>query len=254
MGLLTIIRKQKLKMRSMRILLLGLDAAGKSTICFQLQKLTTEENNADCTIDDITPTLGFNINTLFVDDFSIDLWDIGGQVTLRKFWSNYFSTVDGLIWVMDVMEFRWEQNWQELYKVIYGRNALFLDAGSHKDGISFQKEMINTTTNINIKNTHTNTNGDTNTIPTTGNEIACVPLEDAASKLDIENILILVNKCDLLLDADHGRITRRVYDTASSLFPKIDIKVQLCSGKTGEGLLPAMHYLTQKYRERYSLV
>ncbi|PPQ81096.1 LOW QUALITY PROTEIN: hypothetical protein CVT25_014559 [Psilocybe cyanescens] len=54
MGLLTIIRKNRLKEKEMRLLFLGLDNAGKTTI---LKKLNGED------ISSISPTLGFNIKT-----------------------------------------------------------------------------------------------------------------------------------------------------------------------------------------------
>ena len=31
----------------------------------------------------------------------VNLWDIGGQKSLRDFWRNYFESNDGLIWVVD---------------------------------------------------------------------------------------------------------------------------------------------------------
>lgn len=54
MGLLTIIRKNRQKEKEMRILFLGLDNAGKTTI---LKKLNGED------IMSVSPTLGFNIKT-----------------------------------------------------------------------------------------------------------------------------------------------------------------------------------------------
>ena len=55
MGLLSILRKLKEKEKDVRILMLGLDNAGKTTI---LKKFNGEDINT------ISPTLGFNIKTL----------------------------------------------------------------------------------------------------------------------------------------------------------------------------------------------
>lgn len=52
MGLLTILKKTKEKEREVRLLMLGLDNAGKTTI---LKKYNGED------ISSISPTLGFNI-------------------------------------------------------------------------------------------------------------------------------------------------------------------------------------------------
>mmetsp|Transcript_444 Transcript_444/g.1135 ORF Transcript_444/g.1135 Transcript_444/m.1135 type:complete len:185 (-) Transcript_444:299-853(-) len=92
MGLLTILKKVKQKERELRLLVLGLDNAGKTTI---VKKFNGED------IDLISPTLGFNIKTLEYKDYKLNLWDIGGQTSLRSYWRNYFEQTDGLIWVVD---------------------------------------------------------------------------------------------------------------------------------------------------------
>ncbi|XP_053058933.1 ADP-ribosylation factor-like protein 2 isoform X1 [Acinonyx jubatus] len=70
----------------------GLDNAGKTTI---LKKFNGED------IDTISPTLGFNIKTLEHRGFKLNIWDVGGQKSLRSYWRNYFESTDGLIWVVD---------------------------------------------------------------------------------------------------------------------------------------------------------
>ena len=92
MGLLSILRKLKEKEKDVRILMLGLDNAGKTTI---LKKFNGED------ISSISPTLGFNIKTLEHKGFNLNIWDVGGQKSLRSYWRNYFETTDGLIWVVD---------------------------------------------------------------------------------------------------------------------------------------------------------
>lgn len=76
----------------MRILLLGLDNAGKTTI---LKRFNGEN------IDEISPTLGFNIKTIEHRGFQLNFWDVGGQKSLRSYWRNYFESTDGLVWVVD---------------------------------------------------------------------------------------------------------------------------------------------------------
>jgi ADP-ribosylation factor-like protein 2 len=92
MGLLTILKKQKQKEREVRLLMLGLDNAGKTTV---VKKFNGED------IDLISPTLGFNIQTLEYRGFKLNIWDVGGQTSLRSYWRNYFEQTDGLIWVVD---------------------------------------------------------------------------------------------------------------------------------------------------------
>ncbi len=92
MGLLKILKKTKQKEKEMRLLILGLDNAGKTTI---LKKFNGED------IDKISPTLGFNIKTLHYNDYKLNVWDVGGQKTLREYWPNYYENTDALVFVID---------------------------------------------------------------------------------------------------------------------------------------------------------
>lgn len=114
MGLLTIIKKQKLKDQEIRCLILGLDNSGKSTIVNEL--LPSHERK-----EEITPTIGFQIKTLTLDDSGkhVSLWDIGGQKTLRPFWDNYFDKTDILIWCIDIsLPLRFDESFNELKELI----------------------------------------------------------------------------------------------------------------------------------------
>lgn len=76
-----------------RILMLGLDAAGKTTILYKLKL-----NEQVTTI----PTIGFNVETVSPKKgFSFTMWDVGGQDRIRKLWEHYFNGVEGLIFVVD---------------------------------------------------------------------------------------------------------------------------------------------------------
>lgn len=93
MGLLSLLRKFKNSPeREVRILLLGLDNAGKTTT---LRKLASED------VNQITPTQGFNIKSVSSDGFKLNVWDIGGQRKIRPYWKNYFDNTDILIYVID---------------------------------------------------------------------------------------------------------------------------------------------------------
>ena len=82
MGLLTLLRKLKRSDNEARILVLGLDNSGKTTI---LKKLSEED------ISHIMPTQGFNIKSLMHEGFKLNVWDIGGQKSIRPYWRNYFD-------------------------------------------------------------------------------------------------------------------------------------------------------------------
>lgn len=116
MRLLSIIRKQKLKDNETRCLILGLDNAGKSTI---INSLLPESQRTD----EITPTVGFKIHSLQLQDKLISLWDVGGQSTLRPFWDNYFDRTDVLVWVVDASEtFRLHESQRELQELLQNDN------------------------------------------------------------------------------------------------------------------------------------
>ncbi|KAJ7727888.1 GTP-binding protein [Mycena metata] len=85
MGLLTIIRKNRQKEKEMRILFLPLF----------LRSSTGED------ILGVSPTLGFNIKTFAHGNYTLNIWDVGGQRTLRPYWRNYFEQTDALVWVVD---------------------------------------------------------------------------------------------------------------------------------------------------------
>lgn len=76
----------------MRILMVGLDAAGKTTILYKLklgEVVTT------------IPTIGFNVETVEYKNISFTVWDVGGQDKIRPLWRHYFTNTQGLIFVVD---------------------------------------------------------------------------------------------------------------------------------------------------------
>merc|ERR1719498_2011741 len=78
--------------QEMRILMVGLDAAGKTTILYKLklgEVVTT------------IPTIGFNVETVEYNNISFTVWDIGGQDKIRKLWRHYYMGTEGLIFVID---------------------------------------------------------------------------------------------------------------------------------------------------------
>lgn len=93
MGLLALIKKLRSNPeQELRILLLGLDNAGKTTL---LKSLASED------VTHITPTQGFNIKSVQSEGFKLNVWDIGGQRKIRPYWRNYFENTDVLVYVID---------------------------------------------------------------------------------------------------------------------------------------------------------
>ncbi|XP_048793937.1 ADP-ribosylation factor-like protein 1 isoform X2 [Lagopus muta] len=78
--------------REMRILILGLDGAGKTTILYRLQV-----GEVVTTI----PTIGFNVETVTYKNLKFQVWDLGGQTSIRPYWRCYYSNTDAVIYVVD---------------------------------------------------------------------------------------------------------------------------------------------------------
>ncbi|KAL5012950.1 hypothetical protein ScPMuIL_011501 [Solemya velum] len=111
MGLLALLRKLKsTQEKDLRILLLGLDNAGKTTL---LKFLASEE------ITNVAPTQGFNIKTVQSAGFRLNVWDIGGQRKIRPYWKNYFENTDILLYVIDSADRkRFEETGMELQELL----------------------------------------------------------------------------------------------------------------------------------------
>ena len=92
MGLLDLLKKLKKNDKEAKLLVLGLDNAGKTTLLKQLSKEEPEGTE---------PTQGFNVKTLLHDGFKLNVWDIGGQKKIREYWPNYYNNVDGMVFVID---------------------------------------------------------------------------------------------------------------------------------------------------------
>lgn len=116
MGLLSIIKKQKILDKELRILVLGLDNAGKTTIVKSIL-------NQDTTT--ISPTVGFEINPILYNGYNLNIWDVGGQTSLRTFWGNYFAKTDIIIWVVDGLALeRLRESYEELREKVISHDRL----------------------------------------------------------------------------------------------------------------------------------
>ncbi|KAL8899785.1 MAG: hypothetical protein Q9207_006030 [Kuettlingeria erythrocarpa] len=114
--------------REMRLLMLGLDAAGKTTILYKLKL------NHDVTT---IPTVGFNVETVTYKNVKFNVWDVGGQEKIRPLWRHYFSGTQGLIFVIDSNDrVRIDEARQELHRIILDREmkeALLLVFANKQD-------------------------------------------------------------------------------------------------------------------------
>ena len=82
----------QLSVKQVRVLMLGLDSAGKTTVLYRLK---------DQYVPVTQPTIGFHVDTIRHKRVDYNLWDIGGQKKLRLLWRNFFLATQGLIFVVD---------------------------------------------------------------------------------------------------------------------------------------------------------
>jgi len=78
--------------KPMRFFMIGLDAAGKTTILYQLKLREMVQ---------ATPTVGFNIETVKCQNLTFTLWDMGGAIRIRELWHHYYPASKAAIFVFD---------------------------------------------------------------------------------------------------------------------------------------------------------
>ena len=102
-----------------RILILGLDGAGKTTILYRLQvgevvttipsilyrKIKKKcKNSIHFTHLYLKLAIGFNVETVTFKNLKFQVWDLGGQTSIRPYWRCYYSNTDAIIYVVDSMD------------------------------------------------------------------------------------------------------------------------------------------------------
>eukprot|EP00261_Vitis_vinifera_P040593 XP_019081836.1 PREDICTED: ADP-ribosylation factor 1-like 2 isoform X1 [Vitis vinifera] len=95
----------------MRVVMLGLDAAGKTTILYKLHigevlsTVPTIDLNVLLSLGlEECDNLGFNVEKVQYKNVMFTVWDVGGQEKLRPLWRHYFNNTDGLIYVVDSLD------------------------------------------------------------------------------------------------------------------------------------------------------
>lgn len=69
--------------------------------------------------------LGFALATISAGRrYKLNVWDVGGQKTLRSYWRNYFEETDGVIWVVDSSDRRRLRDCKEEFGKLLGQEKL----------------------------------------------------------------------------------------------------------------------------------
>lgn len=93
-----------------KVIIVGLDNAGKTTILYQF--LMNE-------VVHTSPTIGSNVEEIVVKKTHFLMWDIGGQESLRSSWNTYYSNTEFIILVVDSTDReRLAISKEELYRML----------------------------------------------------------------------------------------------------------------------------------------
>ena len=108
--------------------MVGLDAAGKTTILYKLklgESVTT------------IPTIGFNVETVEYKNIAFTMWDVGGQDKIRPLWRYYYQNTQAVIFVVDSNDReRVEEVKEELFRLVQEdelRDAVVLVLANKQD-------------------------------------------------------------------------------------------------------------------------
>jgi len=117
-----------------QVVMLGLDAAGKTTILYKLhigEVLST------------VPTIGFNVEKVQYKNVIFTVWDVGGQEKLRPLWRHYFNNTDGLIYVVDSLDRerigKAKQEFQDIIRDPFMLNSVILVFANKQDMVKVHR-------------------------------------------------------------------------------------------------------------------
>ncbi|KAL6650067.1 hypothetical protein ACP70R_014291 [Stipagrostis hirtigluma subsp. patula] len=82
-----------------RVLILGVDKAGKTTLLEKLKSIYLKGEGLPH--DRVVPTVGLNIGRIEDANAKLVFWDLGGQVGLRTIWEKYYEEAHAVIYVID---------------------------------------------------------------------------------------------------------------------------------------------------------
>lgn len=117
------------------VILLGLDNAGKTTFHEQVKSLflASHPNPKLNTV----PTVGQNVSTIDLPDMYLKIWDVGGQMSLRKLWQSYYASAHAIVFILDSTDLgdgHLVEDERGGFRAKPGREAMGAGGGDDDDG------------------------------------------------------------------------------------------------------------------------
>jgi len=111
-----------------KIIILGMQNAGKTTILYRLSLGQLVKT---------TPTIGSNVEELTYNNVKFQAWDLGGQESTRSVWDVYYMNTDAVVYVIDSQDDEYfEESKSQFHKLINNpalKNATILIFANKQD-------------------------------------------------------------------------------------------------------------------------
>ena len=113
---------------NLKIIILGMQNAGKTTILYRLSLGQLVKT---------TPTIGSNVEELTYNNVKFQAWDLGGQESTRSVWDVYYMNTDAVVYVIDSQDDEYfEESKSQFHKLILNptlKNATILIFANKQD-------------------------------------------------------------------------------------------------------------------------
>ena len=111
-----------------KIIILGMQNAGKTTILYRLSLGQLVKT---------TPTIGSNVEELQYNNVKFQAWDLGGQESTRSVWDVYYMNTDAIVYVIDSIDDEYyEESKTQFHKMLNNpalKNATILIFANKQD-------------------------------------------------------------------------------------------------------------------------
>jgi len=114
--------------REFRVLLIGLDRAGKTNVLERMKEIFSEGSIKPIPEGQIKQTVGLNVAKLEQFDCKWTFWDLGGLERLRPIWLKYYRDSHGVLFIVDSVDEQRIDEAKAIFKKIVLENEDLRDA------------------------------------------------------------------------------------------------------------------------------